>query len=129
MDVKLKVFEKGDNKDFHLTQNVTIGEAEFNKVMRLPNQLRVSAENFRRERSLCSVQIPTMSKEMYEQLKLAHNVAEVVDLAKKKNCVNLLQYKVKSQKLCGQVRFFPGKKEDEKLQQNDYVIHKLDEFI
>ena len=129
LDVKLKVFQIDDNIDFHLTQNLTIGEAEFNQVIRIRNQLSGSAGNVRKEKSLCSGQTPTMSKYMYEQLKPAHNLADVVDLARGKICVTLLQYKVKPQSSNGQVQFFPGKKEDKKFQQNVYVIRKHDEFI
>ena len=39
LDVKLKVFRKDDKKEFRLVQNVTMGEADFNKFMRLRNQL------------------------------------------------------------------------------------------
>ena len=46
LDVKLKVFKQGDNKESRLVQNLTIGEADFNQFMRLMNQLVIAAENF-----------------------------------------------------------------------------------
>ena len=49
LDVKLKVFRKGDKKEFRLVQNLTKGEADFNRFMRLRNQLVNAAENFARE--------------------------------------------------------------------------------
>ena len=79
MDVKLKAFKKNDNKEFRLAQNLTMGEADFNQFMRLKNQLVNAAEIFAREKNLASVLTPTMSKDMDEQLKLAHKVVDVVD--------------------------------------------------
>ena len=124
LDVKLKVFEKDDNKEFRLVQNLTMGEADFN-LMRLRNQM-VNAENFAREENLTPVVIPTMSKDMDEQLKLAHKVVDVVDRANRKICVNLLRYNVdKPESSYAQVRLFARKREDEKFQQVVYVNHKL----
>ena len=39
LDIKLKVFNKRDNKKFRLVQNLTMGEADFNQFVRLRNQL------------------------------------------------------------------------------------------
>ena len=94
MDVKLKIFEKDENKEFRLVQNLTMGEADFNQFMRLRNQLVNAAENFAREENLTPVLILTMSKDMDEQLKLAHKVVHVVDRANRKICVILLRYNV-----------------------------------
>ena len=71
LDVKLKVFRKDDKKEIRLVQNLTMGEAGFKQFMRLRNQLVNAAENFAREENLTPVLIPTMSKDMDEQLKLA----------------------------------------------------------
>ena len=49
VDVKFKIFNKEDNKDFPLVQNLTMGEADFKQFMRLRNQLVIAAENFARE--------------------------------------------------------------------------------
>ena len=76
LDVKLKVFRKNDKKDFRRVQNLTMGEADFNQFMRLRNQLVNAAENFAREENLTPVLIPTMSRDMNEQLKLAHKVVD-----------------------------------------------------
>ena len=77
--VKLKVFKKDDNKEFRLIQNLTTGESNFNQFLRLRNQLVKAAENTTRVENLTSVLIPTMSKDMDEQLKLAQKVVDVVD--------------------------------------------------
>ena len=79
LDVKLKVFRKDDKKEFRLVQNLTMGEADFNQFMRLRNQLVNAAENFAREENLTPVLIPTMSKDMDEQLQLVQKVVHVVD--------------------------------------------------
>ena len=130
LDVKLKVFRKDDKKEFRLVQNLTMGEADFNQFMRLRNQLVYAAENFAGEENLTPVQIPTLSKDMEEQLKLAHKVVDVVDRANRKVCVTLLRYNVdKPESSYAQVRLFVRKKEDEKFQQIVYVNYKLEEFI
>ena len=130
LDVKLKVFKKDDNKDFQLVENFTMGEADFNQFMRLRNQLVNAAENFAREENLTPVLIPTMYKDMDEQLKLAHKVVDVVDRANRKIFVTLLRYNVdKPECSCTQVRLFARKKEDEKFEQVVYVNYKLEEFI
>ena len=89
LDVNLKVFRKDDKKEFRLVQNLTMGEAYFNQFMRLRNQLVNAAGNFGREENLIQVLIPTMSKDMDEQLKLAQNVVDVVDRANRKICVTV----------------------------------------
>ena len=130
LDVKLKVFNKGNNKEFRLVQNPTRGEKDFNQFMRLRNQLVNAAENFAREENLTPVLISTMSKDMDEQLKLAHNLVDVVDRANKKICGTLLRYNVdKPESFYAQVRPFARNKEDEKFQQVFYVNYKLTEFI
>ena len=107
LDVKLKVFRKHDKKEFRLVQNIKMGEADFNQFMRLRNQLVNAAGNFARNESLTPVLIPTMSKDMDEQLKLAHKVVGVLDRAKRKICVTLLRYNVdKPESSYAQVRLF-----------------------
>ena len=89
-----------------------------------------AAENFAVEENLTPVLIPTMSKDLDEQLKLAHKVVDVVDRANRKICVTLLRYNVdKLQSSYAQVRIFARKKEDAKFQQVVYVNYKLFEFI
>ena len=39
LDARLKVFKTDDKEDFRLVQNLTKGEAEFNRFMKLKNQL------------------------------------------------------------------------------------------
>ena len=130
LDVKLKVFKKDDNKEFRLIQNFTMGEADFNQIMQLRNQLVNAAETFARGENWMPVLIPTMSKDMDEQLKLAHKVVDVVNRANGKICVTLLRYNViKPESSYAQVRLNARKKEYEKLQQVVYVNYKLEEFI
>ena len=61
-----------DIKDFLLVENLSKGEADFNRFIRLKNQPVIAAENFGRKENFSSVLIPTMSKDIDEQLKLAH---------------------------------------------------------
>ena len=103
-----------------------MGEADFNQFMRLRNQLVIAAENLAREENWSLALIPTMSKDMDEQLKLAHKVVDVVDRANRKICVTLLWYNVdKLVSSCAQVQSFARKKEDEKIQQIVRVIIHL----
>ena len=130
LDVKLKVFKKDDNKELRLVQNLTMGEADFNQLMRLRNQLVFAAENFAREENLTPALIPTMSKDLDEQLKLAHKVVYVLDRANIKICVTLLRYNVdKPESSYAEVQLIARKKEDEKFQQVLYVNYKLEEVI
>ena len=71
-----------------------------------------------------------MSKDVDEQLKLAHKVVDIVDRTNRKTCVTLLRYNVgKPESSYAQVRLLARKKEDEKFPQVVYVNYKLDEFI
>ena len=71
-----------------------------------------------------------MSRDMDEQLKLAHKLVDVVDRTNRKICVTLLRYNVeKPESPYAQLRLFARKKEDEKFQQVVYVNFKLEEFI
>ena len=79
LDVELKVFKEDDNKLFRLVQKRTMGEIDFKQFMRLRNQLVNAAKNFAGEENSAPVLIPSMSKDMTEQLKLAHKVVYVVD--------------------------------------------------
>ena len=107
-----------------------MGEADFNQFMRLRNQLVNAAENFAREEKLIPVLIPTLSNDMDEQLKLAHEVVDVVDRANRNICVPLLRYNVdKPESSYAQVQFLARKEEGEKFQQVVYVKYKLEEFI
>ena len=128
LKVKLKVFKQADNKEFRLFQNLTIGEADSNQFVRLRNQLVNAEEKFAREENFTLVLIPTMSKDMDEQLKLAHKVVDVRDRTNRKVCVTLLRYNVdKPESSYAQVPLFC--KEDEKFQQVVYVNYTLEEFI
>ena len=130
LDGKLKLFRKDNKTEFRQVQNLTMGEADFDQFMQLRNHLVNAAENFAREENLTPVLIPTISKDMDEQLKLAHKVVDVVDRANKKICVTLLRYNVnQSEGFYGQVRLFARKKGEKKFQQFVYVKYKLDEFI
>ena len=98
--------------------------------MRLRNQLVNAAENFAGDENLTPVVIPTMSRDMDEQLKLAHKLVDVVDRTNRQICVTLLPYNVdKPESSYAQVRLFARKKEDEKFQKVVYVNYKLEEFI
>ena len=57
LDVKLKVFKKGDNKQFRLAENLTIGEGDFNQFIRMKKQLILAAEKIAREENSSPVLI------------------------------------------------------------------------
>ena len=80
--------------------------------MRLRNQLINAAKNIAREENFTPVLIHTMSKDIDEQLKLAHKVVDIVD-RNRKICVTLLRYNVdKPESSYAQVRLFARKKEN-----------------
>ena len=113
LDVKSKVFKKDGDNDFPLVQNLTIGEAGCNLFMRMSNQIAIAAENFARKENFSPVLIPTMSKNMNEQLKVAHKVVDVVDRSNGKIFVTLLRYSVdkpETKSFYAQVQFFQGRK-------------------
>ena len=130
MHGKLKVFKKGENNEFRLVHNLTIVDADFLQLLRLRNQLVNAAEYFAKEEILIPVMIPTMSKDMDEQLKLTHKVVDVVDRANRKICVTMLRYNGgKPESSYAQVQLFARKKEDDKFQQVVYAKNKLEDFI
>ena len=51
-DVKLKVFEKDENKNFRLAQNLTMVETDFNQFLRLKNLLVVAIRDFSKKENL-----------------------------------------------------------------------------
>ena len=69
-----------------MVQNLAMGEADFNQVKRLSNQLVIAAENIAREKNVPPVVTPALSKDMDEQLRLAHKVVDVVDGVNRKIC-------------------------------------------
>ena len=94
-----------------------MGEADFNQFIRQRNQLFVAADNFPREQNLSQVLQSTPSKDMEEQLKLAHQMIDVVDCPNRRFCVTLLRYKVENpESSYAQVRLFGRKREEEKVQ-------------
>ena len=107
-----------------------MGEAVFNQFIRQRNQLVVAADNFLREQNLLPNLQSTLSKDMEEQLKLAHKVIDVVDFPNRRICVTLLRYKLDNPDTSyAKVRLFGRKTEEEKFQQIVYVNYKFDEFI
>ena len=131
LDIKLKVFKREDkNAEFRLRQNLSMEEADFNQFIRQRNQLVVAADHFLRQQNLAAVLQSTLSEDMEEQLKLVHEVIDVVARPKRRICVTLLRYKVDNPDTSyAQVRLFGRKTEEEKFQQIVYVNYKLDEFI
>ena len=124
--IKLKMFTR-DDRGLRLVQNLTMGETDFNRFIRLRKQLLIAAENFVREENLSAVLIQTMSKDMDEQLKLAHKMIDVMDQANRKFCVTFLRYNVeKPESSYAQVWIFVKKKKEEKLVQ---VTYELADFI
>ena len=102
LDVELKV-KYGTTETFAWT----MGEADFNRIIRLTHQLVIAAKNFGREENLWPVLIPTMSKDMHEQFKLAYKVIDLVHQAKRKIFVTLQRYiKEELESSYAQVRFF-----------------------
>ena len=94
------------------------------------NQLVSAAEKSAGEENSSPVLMPTMSKDMEEQFKLAHKVDDVVDRANRKICVILQRYNVDQQEgSFARIRLFARRKEVEKIQQFFCESFKLEKFI
>ena len=100
------MFKKDDNRDFCLVQNITLGEADFNQLMRFKNQLVNAAEDLGRQENFSPVlTYSEVSKDIDEQFKLAHKVVDVLNRPYGKTFVTLLRYKVdKRESVYAQVR-------------------------
>ena len=94
LDVKLKVFKRDENKQFRVTQNLTMGEPDFNQFIRLRNRLVVAVRDFSKEENMAPVQVKLLAKNMEEQLKLTHKVVDIVDRPHRKIWVTMLGYSV-----------------------------------
>ena len=89
-----------------------MGEADFNQFMRLRNQLVNAAEDVDREENLSSVLIPTMSKDLVEQSKMAYRVVDIMNRVNKKIGVTLLRCNVDNpESSYDQVRLFASRNE------------------
>ena len=131
LDIKLKVFKREDkNAEFRLRWNFNMGENDFNQFIWQTNQLVVEANLFFREQKLPPFLQPALSKDMEEQLKLVHNVIDIVDCPKRRVCVTLLRYKVdKPETSYAQIWLSGRMTVEKKFQQFVYVIYKLAEFV
>ena len=128
--LKFEVSKGDDTRTFRLDKKLTRGESDFNQFVQLRNQLVLLSENFGGEQVLSPIQIPKMSKETEDQLKMTGRAVNVVDCPNRKMCVTMLHYNVhQSESSYGQVRLFARAKEDEKFNQNVNMIYKLEEFF
>ena len=96
---KIKSIQEGWQERVSTGPKSYYGRSRFQPVYaieRLRNQLDNAAEYFAREENLTPVLIPTKSKDMDEQLKMAYKVVDVVDRANRKICETLLRYNVES---------------------------------
>ena len=130
LDVKLKVLKRDESKQFRLAQNLTMGEAYFSQFIRLRNLLVVAVRDFSKEENLPTLQVKRLAKDMEKQLKLAHQVVEVVDRSHRKICVAMLRYNVEKPEISYvQVRLFGRREDEEKFNQIVFVKYKNHEFI
>ena len=90
------MFKKTDNKEFRLVKYLTIGEAEFSQIMRLRNRWSLQQKTLLQKKTpVTPAVIPILSKDMDEQLKLAHKVVDVKNCRlNRKISVTLLRYSV-----------------------------------
>ena len=75
--VKFKVFKKDDNRDYRLVQNLTMRESIVNQFLRLRSQQVIATDNFGGEQILPYIQLPAISKNLDEQLKVFHKMVDV----------------------------------------------------
>ena len=82
--MKTKIFDK-----FQILQRQSQNSTNSSE-----NTLVIAAKNCSGERSLSPIKIPTMFKDVDEQLKLAHKVVDVADCPYRKFCLFMLRYNV-----------------------------------
>ena len=64
---------------------------------------------------------------MDEQLKLAHNMTDIVDQANRKICVTLLRYNAeKPESSYSQTQLFAKKEEEKEIQKHVYAKYRLE---
>ena len=103
---------------------------DFIQFMRLKIQLVGSAENFRREENLSTVQTLTLSKVLNERLKLAHKTVDFEDWARWTLYVTLLRINLgEPESWYAWVRLPARKKKNETFQKKFSVKCKLEENI
>ena len=125
-----QVLKRDRNRDFRRVPNLTMGEEDLKRFMRLTNELVFEAENFGRREKLSPVLIPTVPEDTDEQRKLAHEVIDVVDQANRKVCVTVLRYNVENlESSCAQVRLLAKRKEKETFQTIVQGIKELEYFV
>ena len=78
LGVNVIVLNKDDNLEFWLKQKLTIGNTDCDHSIELRNQLTVAAEKFRKEANLSPVQVGPESNDTCIQIKLAHEIINVV---------------------------------------------------
>ena len=104
-------------------------EAWLKHTIGLRSELSVAAENFSWEEKLFLVQMPSIPKDMDEQITVTQKGVDVVQFANKQSCLTLLHYKNdRLENSHDSVPVFARKKEGDKFQQNVHVNFKLDEF-
>ena len=67
LDAKVKVFKRDENKEFRLTQNLAMGEADINQFIRLRNQLVAAVRHVSKMEKLPPMQVNLQTKNMNEQ--------------------------------------------------------------
>ena len=69
---------------------LAMGEADFNQFIRLMNQLVIAAEKPGREENLSLVLLPTMTKDMDEELNPVYRIVDILHRPTKKMSVTML---------------------------------------
>ena len=95
------------------------------------NSRSVQQKTFGAEQNVSAIEIPTMSQDMHEQLKLANMIVDLVDRSDRKNkSVTMLRYNAERlESSYDQVWLLTRKKEDKKFQGIVYAKFKDEDFI
>ena len=106
------------------------GRGRLQPVFAVEESLVIAEENFAREENLSPVLIPTLSKDMGEQLWLVNRIVDGNERTIRKISVILLRDSVdKPESSYAQVQLLARKTEDEKIQQSVQLIFTLEEVI
>ena len=129
LDIQAKLFKKDSQGEFRMCQKIGMGERHFNDFMRMKNELVIAVAEFRKLQNLQPAP-ENFTRDMEDQLKMMHQVYNVVDQPHRKIYVTMLRYKVDNpDSTYVQIRLFGKMQKDGNFVQLTYVNYKQQEFL
>ena len=111
LDTKLKFFKIVEKKRFSTSTKSFNGRVRFQPIHAIAESSGECSTNLASKAKFSPTQIPRISENMDEQLKLAHRVADAADSPNRKICVTMVRYnKEKLESSYAQARLFAKKR-------------------